>query len=592
MIKIYFGFTPSRLSSNTIFSYFCGMKTLDRLIIYLLFLCCLPSCLDNPLPDPKTLLRKAEHSIDANPEAALHSLDSISAPSVSLRKSDYMKYAMLHVEAAFMSGKEIKNDTAIFEACRYYEKNDDLPQHAQATLLSACVLEEQGQTDAAVDAYNKAFSLASQIADSMLMARAKFYLGNLNYNSSYFDEALRNYKEACMYYAFNLSRKAQMYRAIGQTFILQHENDSALHYLGKGLEMAKKAENVAEESKLLNAMSIVYREKEDYGQSLMLLKQSAIAGEADNDSIRHHLNYANLFLGLNEMDSAGYYAEKLQGEVKDVEDGAEKTAIFSFLTKYEESIGNVDSAYHTHQLYTEILSSEYRKQLQQSVYEAQQKYDFEAQQNQYYQELAQRRKTILFLVFVLLSLALFLSVVLFVLLRREKEMLQLKDDFLSFKQQTVELQNELDSRKKQQDGQTDLLQRTLDLLNAANANKDERLRNRFKILCNMEVYRLNTSDKALLSTLCSSLYGKSDFWAAALKVVDELYPHVTQNIRQSCPDLTDDEFKTAVFILMNVPRPTEAILLDTTINMVDKNRPKIRRMLTEHKILEQKVRNE
>ena len=554
------------------------MKTLEHLIIYLLLLCCLPSCLDNPLPDPKTLLRKAEHSIDTNPEAALHSLDSISASSVSLRKSDRMKYAMLHVEAAFMSGKEIKND--------------DLPQQAKATLLSACVLEEQGQTDAAVDAYNKAFSLASQTADSVLMARAKFYLGNLNYNSSYFDEALRNYKEACMYYAFNLSRKAQMYRAIGQTFILQHENDSALHYLGKGLEMAKKAENVAEESKLLNAMSIVYREKEDFGQSLMLLKQSAIAGEADNDSIRHHLNYANLFLGLNEMDSAGYYAEKLQGEVKDVEDGAEKTAIFSFLTKYEESIGNVDSAYHTHQLYTEILSSEYRKQLQQSVYEAQQKYNFEAQQNQYYQELAQRRKTILFLVFVLLSLALFLSVVLFVLLRREKEMLRLKDDFLSFKQQTTELQDELDSRKKQQDGQTELLQKSMDLLNVANAFKDEQLRNLFKTLCNMEVYRLNTSDKALLATLCSSLYGKSDFWTAALKVVDELYPHVTQNIRRSCPDLTDDEFKTAVFILMNVPRPTEAILLDTTINMVDKNRPKIRRMLTEHKILEQKVRNE
>lgn len=175
------------------------MKTLDRLIIYLLFLCCLPSCLDNPLPDPKTLLRKAEHSIDTNPEAALHSLDSISAPSVSLRKSDYMKYAMLHVEAAFMSGKEIKNDTAIFEACRYYEKNDDLPQHAQATLLSACVLEEQGQTDAAVDAYNKAFSLASQTADSALMARSKHYLGNLNYNSDYYDIALSNYHEANLF---------------------------------------------------------------------------------------------------------------------------------------------------------------------------------------------------------------------------------------------------------------------------------------------------------------------------------------------------------------------------------------------------------
>ena len=221
MIKIYFGFTPSRLSSNTNFSYFCGMKTLDRLIIYLLFLCCLPSCLDNQHPDPKALLRKAEQNIDTNPEVALHSLDSILAPSVSFRQNDCMKYVMLHVEAAFLSGKEIKNDTAIFEACRYYEKNDDLPQQAKATLLSACVLEAQGQTDAAVDAYNKAFALASQNADSAMMAKAKHYLGNMNYNTGYYDEAVKNFKQADKYYADNLSKKAQMLRAIGAAFTLK-----------------------------------------------------------------------------------------------------------------------------------------------------------------------------------------------------------------------------------------------------------------------------------------------------------------------------------------------------------------------------------
>lgn len=560
------------------------MKIIERLIIFLLLLCCLSSCLDNPLPDPKTLLRKAEQNIDTNPEAALHSLDSISAPSVSLRKSDYMKYVMLHVEAAFMSGKEIKNDTAIFEACRYFEKKDDLPQQAQATLLSACVLEEQGQTDAAVDAYNKAFSLASQTADSVLMARSKHYLGNLNYNSGYFDEAVKNFKEANGYYAHNLSKMVQVYRAIGQTFALQHENDSALHYLEKGLETARKANDQIGESDLLNAMSIVYREKGDYGQSLSLLRQSVTVGFADNDSTRLHLNYGKLFFGMNEMDSAGCYAEKLQREVESVTDGPEQAAIYAFLARYEAGIGNMDSAYYYEQKNVEALSNEYHKRLQQSVYEAQTKYDFEAQQNQYYQELAQRRKTILVLVFALLSLALILSVVLFILLHREKEMLRLKDDFLSFKQQSIELQNELDSRKKQQDGQTDLLQQTMDLLNAANANKDERLRNRFKTLCNMEVYHLNVGDKAFLDALYNSLYEKSDFWTNALEVVGELYPNVIQSIRLSCPDMTDEDFKTAVFILMNVSRQTEAILLDTTVNMVDKNRMKIRRELKKHGI--------
>ena len=560
------------------------MKTLDRLIIYLLFLCCLPSCLDNPIPDPKTLLRKAEQNIDTNPEVALHSLDSILAPSVSFRQNDCMKYVMLHVEAAFLSGKEIKNDTAIFEACRFYEKNDDLPQQAKATLLSACVLEAQGQTDAAVDAYNKAFALASQNADSAMMAKAKHYLGNMNYNTGYYDEAVKNFKQADKYYADNLSKKAQMLRAIGAAFTLKYENDSAVHYLEKGLELARDAENEMEESYILNTLSIIYREKGDYEESLLLLRQSASVGVAENDSIRLHLNYADLFLGMDELDSTKFYAGKLQKEVKDVEDGSERAAIYNLLAKFEASIENMDSAYYFQQQNINAVSDEYHKRLQQSLYEAQLKYDFEAQQNQYYQQLAQRRKTIIVLVFALLLLAVFLSVLLLINLHRKKEMIQLKDDFLSFKQQTIELQNELDSQKKQQTGQTDLQQKTLDLLNIANTYKEESLKKQFRLLCNMEVYRLNTGDKALLETLCSSMYGKSDFWTAALKAAEEFYPDVVPGIRKKCPGLTDDEFKTAVFLLMGVPRQTEAILLKNSVNMVDKNRVKVRKMLKNHGI--------
>lgn len=558
-----------------------------QLYILLFFLAAFFTACKPPI-DPKAQLHKAERNIETNPEAALASLDSVLNPDLSLRHADHMKYALLHAEAAYLSFKELKNDTAIFEACRYYEKKQDLPQLTKATLYSACVLEAQGQTDAAVDAYNKAFALASQNADSALMAKAKHYLGNLNYNTGYYDEAVENFMEADKYYANNLSKKAQIHRILGQTFALKHENDSALHYLEKGLEQARDAENEMEESYILNTMSIVYRENGDYEESLRLLRQSVSVGVADNDSIRLHLNYANLFLGMDELDSAEYYAEKLQEEVKDVEDGSERAAIYSLLAKFEASIGNMDTAYYFQQQNINAVSDEYHKSLQQSVYEAQQKYDFEAQQNQYYQQLAQRRKTIIVLVFALLSLALFLSVMLFIFLRREKEMTQLKDSFLSFKQQTMELQNELDSQKKQQEGQTDLQQKTLDLLNVANTYKEESLKKQFRLLCNMEVYRLNTGDKALLVSLCSSMYGKSDFWTAALKVADEIYPNVVKNIRKKCPGLTDEEFKTAVFLLMGVPRQTEAILLKNSVNMVDKNRMKVRKTLVEHKILEQK----
>ena len=561
------------------------MKSFERLIIYLLFLCCFTSCLDNPAPDPKVLLHRAERNIENNPEMAWHSLDSISIPKLSLGRADYMKYAVLHAEADFLCFKELKNDTAIFEACRYYEKKQDLPQQTKATLYSACVLEAQGQTDAAVDAYNKAFVLASQNADSVMMAKARHYLGNLNYNTGYYDEGVKNYKQADKYYADNLSKKAQMHRALGQTFSLKRENDSALHYLEKGLELARAAENEMEENYILNTMSIIYREKGNYEKSLLLLRQSVSVGLADNDSIRHHLNYANLFLGMNELDSTKFYAGKLQKEVKDVKDGSERAAIYNLLAKFEASIENMDSAYYFQQQNINAVSDEYHKRLQQSLYEAQLKYDFEAQQNQYYQQLAQRRKTIIVLVFALLLLAVFLSVLLLINLHRKKEMIQLKDDFLSFKQQTMELQNELDKQKKQQTGQTDLQQKTLDLLNTANSYKEESLKKQFRLLCNMEVYRLNTGDKALLAALCSSIYGKSDdFWTTARKLAEELYPDVVQGICKKCPDLTDDEFMTAVFLLMGVSRQTEAILLKNSVNMVDKNRMKVRKMLKNHDI--------
>ena len=535
-------------------------------IISFLLLALLTAC--EPPIDPKAQLRKAEQNIDTNPEAALWSLDSISAPSVSLRKSDYMKYAMLHVEAAYLCYKEVKNDTAIFEACRYYEKKNDLPQQAKVTLLSACVLEEQGQTDAAVDAYNKAFALASQNADSALMARAKHYLGNLNYNSGYYDEALQNYKTASIFYANNLSRKAQIYRTIGQTFALQHENDSALHYLEKGLEMARKTKNIAEENKLLNAMSIVYSEKGNFRQSLLLLRQSANVGVADNDSIRHHLNCANLFLGMNEMDSAGYYAEKLQGEVKNVEDGAEKTAIFSFLTKYEESIGNVDSAYHTHQLYTEILSSEYRRQLQQSVYEAQQKYDFEAQQNQYNKQLANRRRAILLLVIGLLVLAVAVAVAMFRNAQKNKALANVLKELLTFKHENNKMK-------------TDFAEREKDWISSVAAYEDkleQELKFKQLVMQQTDLLGKNYGEKSYMLDLEKTVFGNRSHWEKMMAVFDELYPGVRASLHEHYPQLSEMECNDFVLSIIGVSRNDEALLLDVSISVVDKMRSKVKKI--------------
>lgn len=544
------------------------MKSFERLIIYLLFLCCFTSCLDNPAPDPKVLLHRAERNIENNPEMAWHSLDSISIPKLSLGRVDYMKYAVLHAEADFLCFKELKNDTAIFEACRYYEKKQDLPQQTKATLYSACVLEAQGQTDAAVDAYNKAFALASQNADSVMMAKAMHYLGNLNYNIGYYEEAVKNFRQADNFYANNLSKKAQMHRAIGATFTLKHENDSALLYLERGLKLARDAEDELEESYILNTMSIVYREKGDYEKSLLLLRQSVSVGLADNDSIRHHLNYANLFLGMNELDSAEYYAKKLQKEVKDVEDGSLSISIYAFLANYEARVGNMGEAYSHQKSLFELSSSIYDENMKQSVYEAQLKYDFEAQQNQYNKQLANRRRTILLLVIGLLVLAVAVSVAMFRNAQKNKALANALKDLLTFKHENDRMKTDFTEREKE----------LSDMLASCENNMERELRFRQTVMRQLDILSKNYGQRSYLHDLEKTVFGNDSHWAKMMAVFDELYPGVRASLHEHYPQLSEMECNDFVLSIIGVSRSDEAMLLDVSISVVDKMRSKVKKI--------------
>ena len=540
-------------------------NTLHKLFPFLI-LAIFTAC--KPPIDPKAQLRKAERNIETNPEAALASLDSVLNPDLSLRHADHIKYILLHAEATYLSFKEVKNDTAIFEACRYYEKKQDLPQLTKATLYSACVLEAQGQTDAAIDAYNKAFALASQNADSALMAKAKHYLGNLNYNTGYYDEALKNFMEADKYYADNLSKKAQMHRILGQTFALQHKNDSALHYLEKGLVWARNTKNVAIESNILNAMSIVYREKGDYDKSFLLLRQSVSVGVADNDSIRLHLNYADLFLGMNELDSAEYYVGKLQKEVKDVADGPEQAAIYAFLSEFESIYGCIDSAFVFEQQHAKALDKEYHRRLQQSLYEAQLKYDFEAQQNQYYQQLASRRRVILFLVIGLFAMAVAVAVVMYRNARKNKALARALDELLTFKQESGKIQENYTTREKDWS----------DLMISYENRLERELRFRQTVMQQLDIVSKNRGEKSYLLDLEKTVFGSRNHWDEMMAVFDELYPGLRASVQEHYPQLNEMERNDFVLSVIGVSRSDEAFLLGVSVSVVDKMRSKVKKI--------------
>lgn len=544
------------------------MKSIQRYIIFLLFFCSLSSCFHDSRPDYTVLLHNAERSINTDPEAALYSLDSISMPDFNLSQSDYMNYALLHAVASFLCGKEFKNDTAIFEASRFYEKKNDMQHLAKATLFSACVLEEQGQTDVAVETYNKAFSIARQIADSSVMARAKHYLGNLNYNSGYYDNALRNFHEANSLYGLNFQKKAIIYNSIGGVFSLIHETDSALHYLEKGLGMADEAHDANLYDKILHTMSIAYKEKGDFEHSLLSLRQSVRKNVDYNDSVRYHLNFAILFLSMDEMDSTAHYTRLLQNEVQNVTDRPEQTAIYDFLAQYQVYIGNADSSYFFEQQKNDALSQEYNKRLQQSVYEAQQKYDFEAQQNRYNKQLANRRRTILILVTCLLFLTIAVAIAMFRNSQKNKALANVFKDLLTFKQENSRLQSDFTEREKD-----------MSSLIASYENRLEReLKFKQIVMQQTDLLTKTKGDRLYMLDLEKTVFGGGNHWEKMMTVFDELYPGVRASMHEHYPQLSELELDDFVLSIIGVTRNDEALLLNVSVSVVDKMRSKVKKI--------------
>lgn len=332
--------------------------------------------------------------------------------------------------------------------------------------------------------------------------------------------------------------------------------------------MARKAQNADLAGKIMHTMSVAYKEKGDYGQSLLLLRQSVLVGVTDNDSIRHHLNFANLYLNMNEMDSAGYYAEKLEKEIRDVGNDPLSVSINSFLASYEAQIGDTEMALYYQKHLFELSSSIYEENLKQSVYEAQQKYDFEAQQNQYNKQLANRRRTILLLVIGLLVLAVAVAVAMFRNSQKNKALANVLKELLSFKHENNKMQTDFTEREKDWSG----------LIASYEDKLEEGLKFRQTVMQQTDILSRNFGEKSYMLNLEKTVFGSSSHWEKMMTVFDELYPGVRASLHEHYPQLSEMECKDFVLSIIGVSRNDEALLLDVSVSVVDKMRSKVKKI--------------
>lgn len=530
----------------------------------------------------RELIGKAEACIKNSPDTALLYLDSVPHPEQNLRRADYMRYALLHVEAAWQSGADVTYDTAVFGAARYYERKGDFKKHAIAELYSGCVYLENGKKDEAMTSLKKASRLGQTTSDSATIAQSQFLIGIMLYNDGHYDLALQAFRTAYKYAGDRTKLKMLILNSMASSHILQSNYDDARRCLDIGLLLAENGDFTSLRLEFLNKYFVMFQQKGEYDSASYYIKTLM----RESDPVKRPvfcLNLFKMYSDAGQMDSAAFYGARLLTMLDEPQCSDEtRVAAYYYLSEYYEKT----SDYQVVNMYLkkyDSLQYEIMKERQQAkILEIQQRYDYEAQQNQYNRQLIKRNRMALSLTVLLFLSAVSVALLMYKTAMRRKQMEHIKDELLSFKKQNKQLQSNLSDRE------------TLNAKMLADCENrlEQELRTKYKVLCQFEIYQSNRGDDTIIETMRNIMYGKKDFWEVTMAVFEQLYPCLPATILKRYPDLSDSDFKSVVLSYFRVSRSDEALLLGMSVDMVDKNRNRIRKAMCDFDMSISKVRKE
>ena len=357
------------------------------------------------------LFEKAQACIESAPDSALLYLDSIFLPEKFLSKENYMEYLVTNVQAKYKSYKDIKDDTLIFEAKRYFiGKAHDSKLMTQSILYSGCVYDERQEYDKALNNYNLAFSAAELQHDSLMMYLSTSYIANIYSEQNYFDKALEKHLQSVNYIKKDDKEKlTTSYANIAKLYCISHNNDSSIYYIDKALDIVADIDNKKLLTSVYQIAHVIYRECDRIEEAKDLIRLSI---ETNGDFLAtslYYLNLAELYLETGEQDSTKRYTHLLINKTDNVNDKAFLASSYGFLSDYYSSVNMNDSAVYYQDKLTRTIDKIREDNMKQNIYEVEKKYDYERLSNNYHKKLNSQFKLIIMMLTIVIVLIITIS---------------------------------------------------------------------------------------------------------------------------------------------------------------------------------------
>jgi tetratricopeptide (TPR) repeat protein len=522
---------------------------------------------NNPQPEASKLLEQAERLIENSPDSAMRLVDSLFYPEKSLSRKHYMRFLVTQVQAKYKTCRPIHEDTLIFRARDYFSvRNKDLRITALAWFYSGCVYRERKEYGEAMQHYSTAGNYAVKTGDTGLQGLVQYNTGDLFAEQGLHKEALEYYRNAARFYGAEPEKQAQCFSATGQMYALLSQPDSALYSFHEGLKIAETGENRDLQSLLAQNLSVMYKKVKQFDKAGTYLWRSFRLNADSAEVPRYYLNFAGLYSGMGQPDSAACYTEQLKQHINAADDNYFKVSAYSYLADWEKEQSNYEGAFAYQSERMNTLNRIMEERANQSVYEMHLKYDYGQMQKQYYRDLSVRRLWIIaLLAMVIMGGALFSWY------------------WVRQKNRQAEIQRNIDTLKEmKRDLESTVYQKQLDLRKDLLMEFDVV---RKVIELNREIIQPGkpaTEDSFWIKRFNKIVYGEESIeeaWDALFRIFNTMRPGFSVKIQEKYPDLTETEFRVCILTYAGFRVKEISLILQQSVHAIQTRRTNIRRKM-------------
>lgn len=548
------------------------MKARSFVITIVSGLALLTAC-HTPTREARQMMAQAKALSDTAPDSAVKLIDSVLRMEYHFSEQQRMDLALLQGELVFRDAsideevlpEDVSTSPELERAGAYFAKRKEYTKAAHASLYNGYVQQAYGERENAMRSYKDAEHYGVIVGDSLTMARAECKMGRMLFDDYMEKEALCQFQSAERNAGDNLNELSLIRNMAAASCLVLGLYDSADYYLKQSLVDAERCLSRNAKRKALNNYAVYHRILGEFDESIGCLHR--MFNEVDSTLLPIvYLNLGRTYVSLANLDSAYYYYQQLERTLSDFWIKPEtKASAYQALSEFAESQKNDSNALKYRKLYEKFIGVVRDQTAQKTVYRIQQRYDYEALQNAMSLRVIRRQRIILVLSVVLLLFVVALAYLQIRLAKNLKREADIKASLLRFAQAN----NELSAKSEEYDKQRHELEQKL---------SKARLKEQ-RIMQKMAVYLGSKEDAASLDSLKYSLMGNQEYWDAMLKLFDMQFPGTRKKLKQQHPELTEKEQKVLLLSYLDTSREDAAILLDTSVHMVDKLRNSVRKKM-------------